>query len=69
MVPIRINDKYDLKHCSIIYSIIELPLSRIDGFHESIHDLLVNSFILLDPGCVETSYRSLIVTDSLGRLQ
>ncbi|CAF4711936.1 unnamed protein product, partial [Rotaria sp. Silwood2] len=53
---------------SIIYSIIELPLSRINGFHESIHDVSVNSFISIDPCCVGTSYKSLIVTDSLERL-
>ncbi len=52
----------------MIYSIIGLPLSRIGGFHARTHDVSVNSLISMGPGWVGTSYGSLIVTDSLGRL-
>ncbi len=67
-VSTRRNDGSVLKRCSIIYSITGLPLSRIGGFHERTHDVSVSSFISIGPGWVGTSYGSLIVTDSLGRL-
>jgi hypothetical protein len=68
LVSRRANDGSDLKRCSIIYSITALPLSRIGGFHARIHDVSVKSFTSIGPGCVGTSYGSLIVTESLGRL-
>ncbi|CAF2987991.1 unnamed protein product [Rotaria sp. Silwood2] len=68
MISIRVNNGLYLKHCSTLYSIIELSLSRIDDFHESMHDVSVNSFISIGSGFVGTSYGYLIVTDSLERL-